>query len=212
MIFTNKLEKKLTKKYINVYANEKDSFHQSPKSSYNEYFGNIAYNLDLMTYKRIYSYNMKKTFYSYITSKFYYHHIRKELCKYIQHGNTSIMKHCRNVAYYSFACAKILEKKFHINFDYEALIIGAYLHDLFMYDWHKKSNSHGLHGFSHPKTASKNAQELCNVNSKEQSIIESHMWPLTITKIPKSKEAFLVCIFDKYSAILETFNGHFKFF
>ena len=96
--------------------------------------------------------------------------------------------------------------KYENSFDYEALIIGAYLHDLFMYDWHEKSSTHRFHGFSHPLTASKNAQSFCDISEKEKLIIESHMWPLTITKIPKSKEAFLVCIFDKYCAILETFK------
>ena len=165
-----------------------------------------------LMYKKLYAYNIKREFYSYIAYKFYYPYIRKELCKYLQHGNTNIMKHCRNVAYYSFKCAKILEKYFHIKFDYESLIIGAFLHDLFMYDWHEKNNGHRLHGFSHPKTASQNAQALCNITFKQQSIIESHMWPLTITKIPTSREAFLVCFFDKYSAILETFGARLKIF
>lgn len=116
------------------------------------------------------------------------------------------MKHTRKVAYLSFTFAKFLEKRFHISFDYEDLIIGAYLHDLFMYDWHQKDTSHRLHGFSHPMTASQNAQKLCHISEKERAIIESHMWPLTITRIPKSKEAFIVCFFDKYCAILETFR------
>ena len=148
----------------------------------------------------------KKEFYAYIRTKIYHAYIRKELSKYIQHGTTTIHKHTRNVAYLCFLCAKKLEKIFNIHFDYEALIIGAYLHDLFMYDWHEKSSTHRFHGFSHPLTASKNAQSFCDISEKEKLIIESHMWPLTITKIPKSKEAFLVCIFDKYCAILETFK------
>lgn len=164
-------------------------------------------NYDFAKYKRLYSLKMKREFYSYITKQTYYPYIRKELCKYMQHGNTTIMKHCRNVAYLSFACAKIFEKKLGLKFDYKSLIIGAYLHDLFMYDWHEKSNSHRLHGFSHPKTASQNAKKICNITSKQQSIIESHMWPLTITKLPKSREAFLVCLLDKQAALVETFKG-----
>lgn len=147
-----------------------------------------------------------KEFYTYIRKQFYHDMVRKELSKYIQHGNTTIRKHTRNVAYLSFVCAKMLEKRFGLQFDYETLVIGAYLHDLFMYDWHEKNSSHRFHGFSHPLTASKNAQELCLISKKEQAIIECHMWPLTITKIPKSKEAILVCFFDKYCAILETFE------
>lgn len=162
--------------------------------------------LDIITYKKIHSYKMKREFYSYIITKFYYSPVRKELSKYLQHGNTTILKHCTNVAYFSFAIAKMLENKFNIYFDYEALIIGAYLHDFFMYDWHEKNSSHRLHGFSHPKIASQNAKNVCNIDAKKQAIIESHMWPLTITKIPKSREAFLVCLVDKYAAILETFK------
>ena len=161
---------------------------------------------DLIKYKKLYAYKIKKEFYGYITKQIYYSPIRKELSKYLQHGNTNIMKHCRNVAYFSFVCAKFLEQKFNMKFDYETLVIGAYLHDLFMYDWHEKSDAHRFHGFSHPRVASENAKRLCNINSKEQSIIESHMWPLTITKLPKSREAILVCFLDKHAALIETFK------
>ena len=187
------LDKRLNKDFSKINKNNTSS-------------ENLAYKLEMMTYKRICAYNIKKEFYSYIVGQFYYSSVRKELSKYFQHGNTTIMKHCRNVAYLSFSCALILEKRFKLNFDYESLIIGAFLHDFFMYDWHEKSSNHRLHGFSHPKTASQNAQTICNIDKKKQSIIESHMWPLTITKIPKSKEAFLVCLFDKYAAFLETFK------
>lgn len=39
-----------------------------------------------------------------------------------------------------------------------------------------------------------------------ENIIESHMFPLTITKIPKSKEAFIVSLADKICAVKENLN------
>ena len=46
---------------------------------------------------------------------------------------------------------------------------------------------------------------MCHVNEDVVKIIKTHMWPLTIRKIPLSKEAFIVCIVDKWVAIKETF-------
>lgn len=132
----------------------------------------------------------------------------KQVCKleslYFQHGTTTVYKHSRNVAYYSLIWAKKLERKFNIKFNYKNLIAGAFLHDLFLYDWHEKDASHKWHGYKHPKTASKTAKQMCNANEETAKIIETHMWPLTITKVPRSKEAFLVCIVDKIMAIAET--------
>lgn len=146
----------------------------------------------------------KKEFYKYIYKINQYKYIKNMLKLYKQHGITTVLVHSRNVAYRSYVLAKKIEKRYNLKFDYEDLIIGAYLHDLYLYDWHKKDKSHKWHGFTHPKKASENAQELCNINLKEQQIIESHMWPLTITKPPKSREAAIVCAVDKYSALLET--------
>ena len=43
-----------------------------------------------------------------------------------------------------------------------------------------------------------------NINEKEEHIIRSHMWPLTVTKLPKSREAVIVCIADKLTSATET--------
>ena len=149
---------------------------------------------------------LKREFYSNIRNIENY----KEVCRlqslYFQHGNTTVLKHCRNVAYYSLLFAKKLEEKFNISFNYRNLIIGAFLHDLFLYDWHEKDKFHRLHGYTHPLTASINAKEICNVNEDVQKIIKTHMWPLTLRKIPLSKEAFIVCLIDKILAIKETFK------
>ena len=150
--------------------------------------------------------NSKIEFYKYIYKLTKYKYIKKLLKNYKQHGKTSVCEHSRNVAYRSFMLAKRLEKRYNIQFNYDDLIVGAYLHDFFLYDWHEKNKAHRWHGFSHPKTAAKNAKKMFDISESEQKIIESHMWPLTITKLPKSKEALLVCMVDKYSAIIETVN------
>ena len=150
--------------------------------------------------------NSRIEFYKYIYKLTKYKYIKKLLKNYKQHGKTSVWEHSRNVAYRSFMLAKRLEKRYNIQFNYDDLIVGAYLHDFFLYDWHEKNKAHRWHGFSHPKTAAKNAKKMFDISESEQKIIESHMWPLTITKLPKSKEALLVCMIDKYSAILETVN------
>lgn len=138
----------------------------------------------------------------------------KEICKmqslYFQHGKTTVLKHCRNVAYYSLLLAKKLDEKFDISFNYNNLIIGAFLHDLFLYDWHEKDKSHKLHGYTHPLTASINAKRMCHVNKDVEKIIKTHMWPLTLRKIPLSKEAFIVCLVDKILALRETFEFIYK--
>ena len=66
-----------------------------------------------------------------------------------QHGTTTVMRHCVNVAAASQRLARVLR----LRVDKQALIRGALLHDYFLYDWHDPSRKReGLHGFVHPKT------------------------------------------------------------
>ncbi len=126
----------------------------------------------------------------------------KRMDKYIQHGNTSCLEHCVAVAYVSF----YLAKKFHIHCDYNSLIRGALLHDYFLYDWHKKDNSHKWHGFHHAKKALANATRDFDLNPIEMDIIEKHMFPLNIS-LPKYKESYIVTLADKYCSFYETLCG-----
>ena len=132
--------------------------------------------------------------------------IQTMLSKYIQHGKTNIYIHSRNVAYLWYIIARFCERRFRIKIDYDALVVGAMFHDFFLYDWHKVEGRQRLHGFRHPKIASINAQKYYGINEAEQLIIESHMWPLTITKFPKSTEAKIVCLADKICSTKETFK------
>lgn len=121
--------------------------------------------------------------------------------KCIQHGDVSVYGHSAAVAAYSVRLAE----KLGIKYDKRSLIRGALLHDFFLYDWHKTNNvGDGLHGFAHPLTASKNAVRNFRLNKKELDIIRTHMWPLTLRKLPKHRESWLVCLVDKYCSVLET--------
>ena len=61
-----------------------------------------------------------------------------------------------------------------------------------------------MHGFSHPGRACVNAEQVFHITKKEQSIISSHMWPLTFRHVPTCREAVIVCLADKYCAVVES--------
>ena len=120
---------------------------------------------------------------------------------YIQHGNTSVKKHCVNVAYTAF----YMSYKMGVRVDERQLIRGALLHDYFLYDWHEKSIKNSIHGYTHGSTALKEAKKDFDLSLVEQDMIKHHMFPLT-PKPPKSIEGIMLCIADKVCAIKETIN------
>lgn len=124
-----------------------------------------------------------------------------EMKNYIQHGNTSTFQHCLIVAYYSYLTALRLPFQYNL----KSIVRGAMLHDFYLYDWHIPHKSHRYHGFVHPGFALNNARKYFKLNPIEEDIIEKHMWPLTLNKFPTCKEAFLVCMIDKYCSLAETF-------
>ena len=117
----------------------------------------------------------------------------------IQHGKVSVYAHCVSVA--DTAC--VLAETLHLRVNERALIRGALLHDYFLYDWHEKDKSHRLHGFYHPSTALRNAKEDFDLNPIEENMIARHMFPLTPIP-PRYKEAWILCLADKYCATVET--------
>jgi uncharacterized protein len=123
----------------------------------------------------------------------------QEMKKYIQHGNTTTFAHSKMVAYYSYW----LSLRLPIVFDGKSIARGALLHDFYLYDWHVFDESHRLHGFYHPAVALANSRKYFKLNHIEEDIIKKHMWPLTLTKIPKYREAVLVCFVDKICSLVE---------
>lgn len=128
----------------------------------------------------------------------------QEMKGYIQHGSITTFEHCMSVALMSYAIVKF----FHIEVALKTLLVGAILHDFYLYDWHKNKDNKvkffDKHGFKHPIKAKENAIKYFNISEEEQHIIESHMFPLTISLVPKSKEAWIVSIADKCCATKET--------
>lgn len=126
-------------------------------------------------------------------------HVQK-MKEYRQHGAVSTYEHCRNVARVSFW----INRRFELSADEKALAAGAFLHDFYLYDWHIPETHKRFHGFSHADIACRNAVKYFNIGLKEQAIIRSHMWPLNITCIPRSREAVIVCVADKFCSVIET--------
>ena len=119
---------------------------------------------------------------------------------YVQHGDVSTYRHCLNVACYSL----YLARKWRWMVDEESLVVGAFLHDFYLYDWHIRKRKGRLHGVCHTALAAKNARETFGVSDKIYYIIRTHMYPLTPMWMPRSKEGWLVCLADKYCATHET--------
>lgn len=117
--------------------------------------------------------------------------------EYRQHADTSCFDHCYMASYYCY----ILCKKFKL--DYKSCARAAMLHDFYLYDWRVKDISHKWHAFTHPKKALEKALSIFDLNDREKDIIINHMWPVTI-KLPRTKEAFILTLVDKYCATYET--------
>ena len=118
-----------------------------------------------------------------------------------QHRTSTTYTHIINVVILSY----VINKYFKLNQNIEDLVAGAYLHDYFLYDWRDKPNriEKIKHGFNHQVIAMNNAIEDFKINDRIQNIIYQHMWPYTITKIPKYREQFIVQLADKICAVGE---------
>lgn len=126
----------------------------------------------------------------------------QKMKQFIQHGHVSTYEHCEAVTSLSYE----INKRLHLHADPDILLKGAMLHDFYLYDWHEKGDgTHRLHGFRHAEIASRNAIQYLDMDEKICHVIRSHMWPLNPVKIPKIREAWIVCLADKCVSLHETF-------
>ena len=127
----------------------------------------------------------------------------QKLQEFSQHNGNTTFQHCHNVA----VCSFYLAEKWNWDVDLETLATGAMLHDYYLYGTEQASLNPYRHGITHPQTALENARECFDLNPKMENIIRSHMWPLSLSKLPHSKEAILVNISDKFCAFHEMSRG-----
>ena len=85
----------------------------------------------------------------------------------------------------------------------EVVLLGAILHDYYLYDWRKDRSKLKKHGKNHPSVAINNAVKDFDISEEVKKVIKSHMWPINIKDYPKSKEAKIVSISDKAVTIGE---------
>ncbi len=135
-----------------------------------------------------------------IIDKYTAHPRVKRMNDFSQHGNITTYAHCYRVARYSYWLAKRLK----LEVDLDVLIGGAMLHDMFLYDWHTIGRMNPYHATNHAELACRNAIRYLGIDSHTQDVIRSHMWPVNITKLPRSREAVVVCMADKWCSLVET--------
>lgn len=127
----------------------------------------------------------------YQAMKQYRHHLK---------GNT--YRHSLKVAYLCY-----LHYKKHGGKDLMKLIRGALLHDFYLYDCHARPRPHRFHLLRHPRIALRNAQAAFpELDATERDIILHHMFPLTPIP-PRTREGWIVCIYDKIAAISDLIDG-----
>lgn len=98
----------------------------------------------------------------------------------------------------SYDCYKIGRK---LKLDYKSLAIAGLLHDFYEKPWQDTFEYVAFfqrHGFVHAEEARVNAKKYFPelVNTKIESMIKTHMFPLN-RKLPETKEAWLLTLIDK---------------
>lgn len=127
------------------------------------------------------------------------HETVKSMEQYRHHYFVNCYEHSVFVSYVAFRMAR------RMGLDTAAAARGGLLHDLYLYDSEDSSQYQGLNALYHPPLALENAEKVTRLTDKERNIIISHMWPVARRR-PRSGEAAVVCIADKFCAVIERCN------
>lgn len=104
-----------------------------------------------------------------------------------------------NCYIHSFKVAKLAIKRAlrHKKGNLEIILLGAILHDYYLYDWRVDKSKMKHHLSSHPYTAAENAERDFGIHEPIKKVIRSHMWPVNFKDFPKTKEARIISNADK---------------
>ena len=125
--------------------------------------------------------------------------------EFIQHGDVTVYAHVTSVARASLSFAEHLGRA-GISIDRASLLRGALLHDYFLYDWHDPRPEPSTARISTSVFALARAEEDFELTPRERNIIVRHMFPL-VPVPPTCREAWIVCLADKWCALRETVAG-----
>ena len=123
----------------------------------------------------------------------------RKMKQYHQHAGGNTYSHSLDVARTSMAIARRLP--FHVK--ERDLARGAMLHDFYLYGTDDMPYTAYQHGRRHPQVSYENASRRFRLTATEKDIITSHMWPLTLTHMPRCRESVIVSLADKYCASRE---------
>lgn len=117
--------------------------------------------------------------------------------KEIMHHGLNRFDHCVRVSYYSYKVTKFL------HLDYGKVARAGLLHDFFFVDNNDVDITKRLDVLiNHPKYALINSKRYFELSEKEEDIISSHMFPVSL-KTPKYMESWIVDIVDNVVAVFE---------
>lgn len=120
------------------------------------------------------------------------------MANFPHHGQTTTLEHSLNVSYYTFLACRYL------GLDARAGARAGLLHDLFLYDWHEKTDPKWYHTFNHPLYALDHAKKHFELSEKEEEMILLHMYPMVKGfRTPRYAETFVIALVDKFCAVTE---------